>query len=115
MHVLTVSDVCEIINATRSTKVRTKGEAYRLFAAANRRLAQAKAGELALAPQVRTPLEVVVRLLVKLRWTGLAQLNAAKAAERELAAREADEAAQLAEFRELVAAERLAEHMAQVV
>ena len=86
-HILSVTDVATICTLAKSTRERTRAEAYTVITACDRRLKQAGAGTLALAADVRLPLEAVVRVLWKLRKQALAQWKAAKAA---------DEAARLA-------------------
>jgi uncharacterized membrane protein len=81
MHTLSAADVAIIARTARSTKTRTRGEAYSLIQRCDRRLKQAAANELALAPDVRLPLAAVIRLIWTARKIGLAQWKAARAAE----------------------------------
>lgn len=82
---MTVTDVANLVQIARSTAPRSRGDAYRLVVACDRRLAQAgqlkdadRADEF-LAADVRLPFEAVVAQLWKLRKVALAQWKAARA------------------------------------
>jgi hypothetical protein len=77
--ILSVSDVAIITRSARSTKERTRSEAYSLLSRCDARLKAAGRGELALAADVRLPLDAVVRAIWTVRKTALAQWKAAKA------------------------------------
>jgi hypothetical protein len=81
MYVMTVKDVAILAAVARSTKPRTRRDAWYAAKAAVTRLKQHSAGELALAPDVQLPMEAVVRLLWKVRKSAMADWYAAKAAE----------------------------------
>jgi chromosome condensin MukBEF ATPase and DNA-binding subunit MukB len=81
-HTLSVKDVAVICAMAKSQKVRTRREAWFAAKAAAERLKQASNNELELAPDVRTPMEVVVKILWKLFKTAKAQHVAAQEAER---------------------------------
>jgi len=107
-HILSGSDVAKIVTIAKATRERSRGEAYALIVACDRRLKQASEGTLVLAADVRLPMEAVIRVIWKIRKAALAQWKAAKAAD-EAAKVEAAEADFLAEYREALASEHLAE------
>lgn len=90
MNVLTGAKVAEICKIAKTPRERTRAEAYALIAACDRRLKQASEGTLALADDVRLPMEAVVRVLWKIRLTALEQWKAAKAADLAAGAAEAE-------------------------
>lgn len=98
---LTVSDVSIIARSAKSTKERTRTEAYRLVQLCDARLKAAGRGELTLAPDVRLDVPAVVRLVWTTRKAALAQWKAAKAQDEVLAeydaARVDEHVAQLAD------------------
>jgi hypothetical protein len=77
MRVLSLQDVVVITRTAKSSKARTRRQAWFLLALTDERLKQAARGELALAPAVKLPLAAVVALLWRIRKVALAQWNAA--------------------------------------
>lgn len=78
-NILSAANVAIIARTAKSTKSRTKAEAYTLLKACDRRLGQFTAGTLVLAEDVRLPKNAVISLLWKVRKIALAQWKAARA------------------------------------
>ncbi len=78
---LSLQDVIAISRTYRSTKTRTRRQAYYLAKLAADRLKAATEGRLILDPEVKTPHEAVVRMLWRIYKVAKEQWRAAKAAE----------------------------------
>ena len=77
---LSLQDVIAISRTYRSTKTRTRRQAYYLAKLAADRLKAATEGRLTLDPEVKTPHEAVVRMLWRIYKVAKEQWRAAKAA-----------------------------------
>lgn len=78
---LSAKDVAVIAATAKSTRPRTRAEAYTLVKAADLRLKQHAANQLRLAEDVRLPMDAVIRLLWTIRKLALAQWRVARAAD----------------------------------
>lgn len=79
---LTAKDISAISHTARSTKVRTRREAFFLLKLTDARLKADAAGQLTLAEGVYLPLAKVRELLWRVRKVAAKQWTEAKAAER---------------------------------
>jgi len=78
---MSAKDVSVLVAMAKSTKPKSRRDAWFTAKAATNRLKQHSAGQLTLAPEVRLPLNAVVTLLWRVRKTAMSEWRAAKAAD----------------------------------